>query len=254
VEHPPASGPFRIFRFDEVTSTNETVLAAGERGDPEWTVHIARRQTRGRGRGAHTWWSPEGRGLWMSVLLRPASPPSRLGGLALVTGVAVREALESLGARPVDVFWPNDLYHLGRKLGGILGEVRTRGAPPRAFAALGIGINIDLSGADVPAELRGAVATLAEAGAVEREPEGVALRILERLRPLYESYEDGVPLETIVSGRLAGIGRTVQVRVPPAPAWSGRTVGIGPEGELLVERRDGSVEKVRAAEVDYGRP
>ena len=57
-----------------MTSTNETILSAGERGEPEWTVHLARSQTGGRGRGSHSWWSPSGGGLWMSVLLYPKAP------------------------------------------------------------------------------------------------------------------------------------------------------------------------------------
>src|SRR5258705_3821191 len=101
---------FRVHRFEEVTSTNETVLAAAERGEPEWTVHIARAQSRGRGRADHAWWSPPGGGLWMSVLLRPRAAPARLGGLALVAGAAARRALESLGSSAVDLPWPNDLY------------------------------------------------------------------------------------------------------------------------------------------------
>jgi biotin-(acetyl-CoA carboxylase) ligase len=212
----------------------------------------------------------------MSVLLRPTAPPSRLGGLALLSGVAAREALTSLGARGIDLYWPNDLEHQGRKLGGILGEARRPGAaaapvsppapdgscPPPAsshppIVALGLGLNIDLSGAPVPPALRGEVSSIAEAGCLERDPETIAVRILERLLPLYQALESGASIPVLVGGALSGIGRTVRVRGTAARPWLGRTLGIGEDGELLVRRLEdpsGSmdgVEHVYAAEVDY---
>ena len=251
-----------VRRFEEVTSTNETILAAGEEGQPEWTVHLARSQTRGRGRGSHTWWSPSGGGLWMSVLLRPSTPPARLGGLALVAGAAVRSGLRDLGSRGVELYWPNDLYYRKRKLGGILGEVR-HGAPrqggpagPALLVALGIGLNIDpLSiepgGAEPPPGLRGSVAWLTETGCEERDPEAVAVAILSRLEPLYRSFIAGASIPGLVQGALSGLDREVRVRIPPGETFQARPVGIGEEGELIVDR-GGALEGLRAAEVDYG--
>jgi BirA family biotin operon repressor/biotin-[acetyl-CoA-carboxylase] ligase len=250
---PASRPPWRILSFEEVTSTNETILAAGERGEPEWTVHLAERQSQGRGRASHSWWSPAGRGLWMSVLLRPEVPPSRIGGLALLTGLAVRRAVESLGAGPIDLYWPNDLQFGDRKIGGILGEVRRpQISPTGAVVALGIGLNIDLRGAQVPEELQGRVASLVEAGSLERDPTAIAGKILEHLLELYCAFQAGASIPALVGPYLSGMGREVRVRVPPAPSWPARTAGLGPEGELLLERSDGTSLSLRAGEVDYG--
>lgn len=244
--------PFKIVCFDEVTSTNETILLAGERGETEWTVHLARSQSRGRGRGSHRWWSPAGRGLWMSVLLYPRSAPSRLGGLAIVAGAAVRCALESLGARGIDVYWPNDLQFKGRKLGGILCEAHHWGGEPRRVSvALGIGVNIDLEGIEVLPELRGSIASLSETGPAERSPRAISSRILEHLYPLYKAFEGGVRISTLVEGRISGIGRCVTVRSPHCGPWEGSVLGIGDEGELMVERKDGEIARLHSAEVEY---
>ena len=145
----------------------------------------------------------------MTVLLRPEAPsPTRLGGLALVTGVAVREALESLGARGIDLYWPNDLYFQHRKLGGILGEVKPEstssgsagaaGAAERYLVALGIGLNIDLAGLDPPAELRDTLSSLVEAGCRERKPEAIAPAILDRLEIHYAAFQAGSPIPAMV--------------------------------------------------------
>ena len=245
--HPPAHWTIR--RFDEIPSTNDSILEAARRGEPEWTVHIARRQSRGRGRAGHSWWSPEDRGLWMSILLRPRVDGRRLGALALVTGIAVKGALESLGARPIDVFWPNDLYHRGRKLGGILCEARSHG--PVLAVAVGIGVNLDLQGADTPQELQGAVASLSETGAARQEPEAVAVRILECLHPLYRALENGASIPALIQGGLAGIGGPVRVRLPGQETWTGMAVGIGKQGELLVLRDGGGTEALLSADVEY---
>jgi BirA family transcriptional regulator, biotin operon repressor / biotin---[acetyl-CoA-carboxylase] ligase len=193
----------------------------------------------------------------MSVLLRPRIDPRRIGGIALVAGAAVREALKGLGGREIEVYWPNDLEFRGRKLGGILGEVR--GGPPGkapgdpgTFLALGIGLNLDLAGSEVPPELRGRISSLAEAGCRDLDPRSLAIRILERLRPLVLALEDGAPIPALVRGAIAGFGRTVRVRVPSLEPWTGRILGIGDEGELLVAREDGAIEGLRSAEVDYG--
>src|SRR3989442_1822796 len=68
----------------------------------------------------------------MPSLLGPRPPTRRIGGLSLVAGTAVRSALLELGAGSVDLYWPNDLQFRGRKLGGILGEVRHPGSPSTA--------------------------------------------------------------------------------------------------------------------------
>jgi BirA family biotin operon repressor/biotin-[acetyl-CoA-carboxylase] ligase len=57
--------------YDLVISTNDLLWELADRGAEEGTVVFAEEQTRGRGRLGRSWWSPRGKGLWMSVLLRP---------------------------------------------------------------------------------------------------------------------------------------------------------------------------------------
>lgn len=223
--------------FDSLTSTNDSILEAGEAGAPQGTTHIARTQTRGRGRSGHSWWSPPDAGLWMSVLLRPERSRKDWGCLALLGGQAVREALEDLGISGVALYWPNDLKVGSRKIAGVLGEVRSRGEG--AWIALGIGVNIDFSAPRVreglPAAIRGLATSMVECGSPKTtEPVAIARSILERLWPLYRRFEGGEPLARLVREDPTHPGRRVRVHVGPGRSWTGLVDGLGPHGELLV--------------------
>ena len=248
------ASPFAIQFFDRVTSTNDSILEAGAAGAPEGTTHVALEQTRGRGRGDHDWWSPAGAGLWMSTLLRPDCPRPTWSGLSLLSGVAVRRALVGLGVRGVELFWPNDLYVGSRKLGGILTEVRGSGS--RAWVALGVGLNINLTSDDVlrtmPPELRERVICMTEAGPpTTRSPRAIAENVLEALAPPYRNFQDGGILPQLIGDEIAHCGRRVKVNRPGRPTMEGTVTGLGAGGELLVESLDGVVHSIVAGDVHY---
>jgi BirA family biotin operon repressor/biotin-[acetyl-CoA-carboxylase] ligase len=117
-------------------STNRDAMEGGRRGEPHGSVWLAEEQTAGRGRGDHRWHSAAGEGLYVSILLRPQFPSSRLLLLPLATGLAAADAIRVTTNLAIDLRWPNDLLIGPRKAGGILVE----SAP--GFAVVGIGINV----------------------------------------------------------------------------------------------------------------
>jgi BirA family biotin operon repressor/biotin-[acetyl-CoA-carboxylase] ligase len=235
--------------LDVATSTNDTIHEAAERGEPEGTIHVARTQTRGRGRSGRVWWSPPGAGLWMSVLLRPTLSASAAPGLALVAGRAVREALQPVVKTPIELRWPNDLVARGRKLGGILAELRSRGE--NYWIALGIGINIDHRRVARPETLRDLAVDLVELGGRELEPLALGRRITSRLWPLYRRYLEGEAIPALVGDHLAHVGRRVTVVVSPGERVEGVVSGLGAGGELLVRDAGGVDRTIRAGDVTY---
>lgn len=139
---PVARGQMRRLElFPVIDSTNGYLLDAAKRGCETGYVCLAESQTQGRGRRGKPWVSPFGRNLYMSVLWRFAQPPSSLGGLGLVVGVAVAEALSAAGGKDIGLKWPNDLYWKDRKLGGILLEMFGEAGGPSAVV-LGVGVNV----------------------------------------------------------------------------------------------------------------
>jgi BirA family transcriptional regulator, biotin operon repressor / biotin---[acetyl-CoA-carboxylase] ligase len=102
---------------------------------------VAELQNAGRGRRGRSWVAPFGSGICMSVGWQFEEAPPTFSALSLAVGVAVVNALRALGAADVGLKWPNDLLWKGRKLGGILIEMRGESAGP-ARVIIGIGINM----------------------------------------------------------------------------------------------------------------
>ncbi len=117
-------------------------------------------QYAGRGRRGRTWLGNFGRNIAVTLGFAVASPPDRLGGLSLMVGLGVRDALADLGVADVGVKWPNDIFLRERKLGGILIELV--GIAPSLHALVGIGLNLDIAARR--ADLDQPAADLASAG------------------------------------------------------------------------------------------
>lgn len=113
-------------------------------------ICLAERQTAGRGRLGRRWVSPFGRNIYLSILWRYALAPAQLGGLSLACGVAVAQALHSLGIEGIGLKWPNDVHWQRRKLAGLLLEVAGEAQGP-SRVVVGVGINLGLRAADAEA-------------------------------------------------------------------------------------------------------
>ena len=138
----PETDPVSVHYYPVLVSTNDTAAELAASGAPDGSVVIAGHQTRGRGRRGREWYSPEGAGLYLSIILRERQPPV----VTLLAGVAVAEAIRETTGVAVDVKWPNDLVAAPRsatswrKLAGILTETFPPGAGDGAI--VGIGVNV----------------------------------------------------------------------------------------------------------------
>jgi BirA family biotin operon repressor/biotin-[acetyl-CoA-carboxylase] ligase len=133
----------QIHHFYKIGSTNTAAMAAAAAGAPEGSVFLAEEQTAGRGRGANIWQSARSAGIYCSVVLRPALPPSEALVLSLAAGLAVRAAIEQVNARArADLKWPNDVLIAGKKVCGILTEMNAEATRVR-YVVVGIGINVN---------------------------------------------------------------------------------------------------------------
>jgi BirA family biotin operon repressor/biotin-[acetyl-CoA-carboxylase] ligase len=229
--------------FPSVGSTNDVAATL-----PPGSVVVAGQQTAGRGRRGHTWFSPPGSGLYVSVVLTPSAarvdPPRATMLLTLAAGVAIAEGVEAATGLTVDLKWPNDLMVSGRKLAGILAE------GGGDTVVLGYGINV-LETA-FPPELRERATSLqSELGrAVARD-----LVLDETLAALSQRYGD------LVDGRFDAILDAWRRRAPAASGarvtWttnnatlSGVTDGIDDRGALLVHVGN-RVERIVSGELTW---
>jgi len=248
--------------FSSIASTNDVASAIARSGDGEGTVVIADQQTAGRGRRGHTWFSPAGSGLYVSIVLTPAR--ARVDRerattiLPLAAGVALAESVDAIAALRIDLKWPNDLLVARRKLGGILAEaVSTSWAPGRegrqssgTVDAVVLGYGINVGPMAYPPEL-GDRATSLESE-LDRPVERAALWV-ETLAALSRRYED------LLDGRFDAILDAWRERAPASRGarvtWNtvggpqaGITEGIDHLGALLVRVGD-RVERIVAGEV-----
>jgi BirA family biotin operon repressor/biotin-[acetyl-CoA-carboxylase] ligase len=220
--------------FSAVTdSTNTDALSAARSAAPHGSVYFADEQLAGRGRGGHAWHSAAGEGLYVSVLLRPAIPATRLALLPLAAGLAAAEAICTATGQAVDIRWPNDLLIGPRKVGGILVEAKAE-ADRAAFAVVGIGINVHQRAFDPGLSTPGTSLDLECGRALNRQKLLVALlKALEResLALLDPASSEDIPRRVQQASTWVH-GRSVVVHGPQACA--GVTAGLDEHGFLRV--------------------
>ena len=228
-----------IHHFYKIGSTNTSAMAAAAEGAPEGSVFLAEEQTAGRGRGANSWQSPRSSGIYCSVIVRPALPPSEALVLSLAAGLAVRAAIEQVDSRVrVDLKWPNDLLIGGRKVCGILTEMNAEATRVRYIVA-GVGINVNQAAfpKDLPAtSLR--LATGSEWSRVE-----LAAALLKSLDREYRQLLQGRDAQASILRRFAENsswvrGKAVRIEENGA-AFEGTTEGLDPRGFLQVRTAHG---------------
>ncbi len=225
----------RTVHLDEVTdSTNQRLLDLANVEDIQGIAWLAEYQKRGRGRRGGTWLAPPGSGLCLSLGWRFDTPPASMSALSLVVGIAVVRALTRMGASDVALKWPNDVYFDGRKLAGILIEMRSEFGGP-CTVVIGIGINIALS-ADARARIDALATDVAAACGSAPSRNTAAAVIFDELVIVLQDFEhagfDAYTDEWQRHDLLAG--RRIRVEVPERIV-SGIARGVGADGTLLVE-------------------
>lgn len=129
--------------LNNVDSTNQFLLQSVQLNKHEYACLLAEQQTMGRGRRGREWVSPPARNIYFSCGFEFDGGAEHLAGLSLVAGVAVAEALQVLGVRDVSLKWPNDVLLKGRKLAGILVELRAE--PTTVWqVVVGVGLNVHM--------------------------------------------------------------------------------------------------------------
>lgn len=222
-----------------VESTNTWARERAIEGAAEGTVLIAEGQTAGRGRRGRAFFSPEGSGVYLSVLLRPAIEPTQAHLLTCSAAVAVARAIERTCRRPAQIKWVNDVYCDGRKVAGILTEGSYALEDARFdYAVVGIGINVRDPEAGWPDDVAGRAGALLPA----QDPAAVRCRlaaaVLDEFWKLYKKLpEDGFAHE--YRDRCFLIGKTVTATAGNR-TLRGRAIDLDDEYRLIVEKADGS--------------
>ncbi|HEV3147672.1 MAG TPA: biotin--[acetyl-CoA-carboxylase] ligase [Chthoniobacterales bacterium] len=181
-----------IIALEETTSTNDAVLQMATPNTREGLVLFAEHQSAGRGQRNNRWESAAHKGLWFSILLRPMIDISKSARLtAWAAEIVAKTILQEL-ALAATIKLPNDVCVEGKKVAGMLVEMRAQEKASH-LAIAGIGINVNQTLEDFSEALRPRAVSLAMAldRHVNRQEFAVALlRNLDRTyREIFASYE-----------------------------------------------------------------
>ncbi len=238
----------RVHFLKEVDSTNLRAAELARKGAGEGEVVVSEHQRKGRGRLGRSWQSPPGVNLYASFVLRPHIPPAVSPQITLTAGVAVAEALSTYVAEGVTLKWPNDVQIGGRKVCGILAEMRLKGSEVD-FVVVGIGINVNIRREAFDPSFRETSTSLREELGREMSRLDVAVRMFDCFERWYGIFlRDGFQPVRDRWLTYAGIlGREIEVRSGDE-VQAGRVIGIDGEGALLLETR-GGMRRVIAGDV-----
>ncbi|WP_296136440.1 biotin--[acetyl-CoA-carboxylase] ligase [uncultured Corynebacterium sp.] len=232
----------------ESTGSTNTDLHAAASTLPDLSVLIAEEQVSGRGRLGRAWSAPRHSQVTLSVLLRPEVPPTILGLLPLLTGVAVADTVRSYGI-DARVKWPNDILVRGDKMCGILAEAVSMSDNPTVV--VGFGLNIDLTKAELPID--NATSFALEGEHVDRTEVTIAVlgSLLERQRQWRNAGGSASSFIDDYKSVSATLNESVSAGLPNGGKLTGTAVDISDVGELLIRDARGQIHTVAAGDITH---
>jgi BirA family biotin operon repressor/biotin-[acetyl-CoA-carboxylase] ligase len=206
----------------------------------EGTVAVSDFQSAGRGRLGRSWQAPAGTAIHCSIALHPLSerPPQEL---TLVGALAAAEAIEEATGLLAQIKWPNDVMLEGRKVAGVLGELRD------GLVVLGLGINVNQTDDQLPSDARQPPGSLQTVAGKPHDRPTLLASLLGRLERCYDEWRER-GLEAVLEELRARDflrGREVSVE-----GVSGRAAGIDRAGRLELDV-GGERRLVESGEVRY---
>ncbi|MDP4088403.1 MAG: biotin--[acetyl-CoA-carboxylase] ligase [Bacillota bacterium] len=228
----------KVLHFESLDSTNTRAKEIGSGSFAEGTVIVSEEQLSGRGRLGRSWSSPKGAGIWMSLLLKPETPPTEAYKVTIIAAAAVHKALSEEGVASL-IKWPNDIVLNGRKICGILTEMSAEFSRIN-YLVMGIGINVNTTLEEFPEEIKNKASSLRAQTGRSFNRKSVMSRILNNLEIFYDLFlQQGTiePCIKICRENSAVIGRQVLL-IEGSKSNPVEVLDINDKGHLLI--KDGS--------------
>lgn len=241
-----------IIILDETDSTNnyakETAVSGAEHG----TVVIADTQSSGKGRLGRTFVSPKGKGLYMTVIIRPDFDLETASLITSAAACAVSGAVEELCRSDVKIKWVNDLYMNGRKICGILTEA-SLGMEMKSldYAVIGIGINVRSAEGSFSRDLRVSATSVEDETGLKIDRNRLCAEVLNSLERYLSEIESRNYIREYRNRELL-TGNTITANV------NGNTViafaeGIDNNANLIIKLPDGTIKHLSSGEASLCR-
>lgn len=238
----------KIYYYDTISSTN---IVAKEMAllEDEGTIVVAECQSSGRGRLGRSWQSPKGKGIWMSIILKPKANPIHVAKVTLIGAAAVNLALKDIGINSY-IKWPNDIVINGKKVCGILTEMSSE-LNMINYVIMGIGINVNLNKEDFCKEISKVGTSLKIETEKKINRKKLLAKVLNRFEELYMPFvekEDISQTIKICRENSALIGKEVRI-ICGGEERVGKVLNISDDGKLVIKYESGEIENLLSGEV-----
>ena len=245
----------RVYVYQKIDSTNtEAKRRLAETSDVrslDHTVIVASSQTAGRGRLGRAFYSPDGSGLYLSIIYAPKEKIESPALLTATAAVGVCRALLSVYEADAKIKWVNDIFMRGKKVSGILTEGLTdfeRGGI--SCAVVGIGVNI--APQNFPRDIADIATSVLEDKDADTKRSALAAAIVNDVLSIYDSGKKGFACAMEeYRERSMLTGKTVRVHpvIGGAESYEAEVLDVGEDAKLIVKTGDGKTRFLDSGEV-----
>ena len=243
----------KYFYFEKIDSTNNFAKKIAFEGAEDGTVVVTEEQTGGKGRLERNFFSPKGKSILFSVILRPNCSPIGAAKFTLLAAVAVALAMEKFNLR-AEIKWPNDIMNGDKKIVGILTEMNAS-IEKVNFIVVGIGINVNFNREDFPPEIQEIASSLSELAGEKILRREFFKTLLEEFDKLYIEVCENCFEKIFELWRKFNVTLDKEVKiisVESGKSFFGKAVDIDSDGALIVETSEGR-QKLYAGDVSIRR-
>ena len=238
--------------IDYYTTCESTQIIAADKAReaaPHGTVVIAEEQTDGRGRLDRSWNSTANKGIWMSVIIRPAISPQFAAQFTLVSAVAITQAIQEVTNLTPEIKWPNDILINGKKVTGILTELQADMDIVHSII-IGIGVNVNQELSAFEESIQKTATSLKIENGEEIDRSLLVAKILYYLEKYGELYvENGFkPIKILWESHNCTIGKRIRATTLQE-TFEGVALGITNDGVLEIKLDSGEIRGVYSADI-----
>lgn len=238
-----------LYFYREVSSTNSIAKQMARSGAREGTIVISRTQSAGRGRMQRQWYCPPGKGLLLSMILRPKIDVQFIPQLTLLTAVVVAETVKTVTGCEAGIKWPNDIYINNKKVCGILAETSFSRTNIN-YVIIGLGLNVNLDTNQLPPDCKETSTSLS----LELSRNISRMKLLKQFIISWDEHlqgfiKEGHPyLRSKWIANNVTIGKNVSVNKKDY-SIDGLAVDVSEKGGLIVRLSDGTLQEFLAEDV-----
>lgn len=241
----------KVIHKESIPSTQRLAHELALDGATHGTIIIADEQTEGKGRVDRKWHSEKGKGIWLSMILRPNILPYLAPQLTLLTATVLADVIDRHTDVTPQIKWPNDILINDKKMAGILTEMQAE-QDQVLYVIIGIGMNINHTKDDFSDDLLKKATSLRIETNKSWEMLPIIQEILTTFEHKYSNFlERGFdPVKHDWENYGFRLHERLHIKTGNQE-WEGVFLGIAEDGALLAQKEDGTTEKVYSAEISW---